>query len=150
MQRNRRSIFVIALSVASLTVTLAVSGCSTATSSSFESQIQERAATGTAFELPSNAGGVSWDELLVLCPYDVQPEGVQASLATAASRIDTNSTDASQWLLFATDGDVRTLILDRSTIDFCSDSRHEQGVFLPEARWTATREDGVIILSTEK
>ncbi|MCO1337741.1 hypothetical protein BJH93_02380 [Kocuria polaris] len=85
-----------------------------------------------------------------MCPYDAQPEGVHASLAEAASRIDTDSTDASQWLLFAAAGEVRTLILDRSTVDFCAISRPGQGPYASDARWTATEDEGIIVLSPDK
>ncbi|WP_180967373.1 hypothetical protein [Zhihengliuella halotolerans] len=127
-----------------------MSGCQTSTSQSLESHIQERAATGGAIELPAEVGGERWDELLVVCPYDAQPEGVDPALAEAASQVDTDRTDASQWLLFAADDDVRTLALDRSTVDFCTGSRHEPATYSPETRWTAVQENEVVTLSTGK
>lgn len=130
-----------------LVAVLWVAGCSSAPS--FQSQVQERAASGEAFELPSQVEGSQWEELLVLCPYASPPASVDGALAQAAATIDTGATDSSQWLLFRTGDTVTTVTLERTSIDFCSDASHGGATYQPNVRWVSVRDNHVEQLSPE-
>jgi hypothetical protein len=124
---------------------LVLSGCSA--SPSFEEQTQDRARSSDTFKLPSKiTGGASWKELLIMCPGDKAPKGVNLSMAKVASKINTTSTDSSQWLVFRTGTRAVTVTLARSAIDFCAGPPPGSEVYTPNTRWVGTDQDGVTAL----
>ncbi|NMA78050.1 MAG: hypothetical protein GX960_12480 [Actinomycetales bacterium] len=112
---------------------LALAGC--AGPDSFESKLQERASDSDTFQLPPETDdGRHWQELLVMCPYDTEPEDVHPALSEAAAELDV-SAEGSQWLLLRDDDEVATLTLSRSEVDFCAQPPPESVTYSPESRW---------------
>ena len=130
---------------ASLTATLALTGCSG--SGDFESRVLQVSEEGRAFRLPDKVDGKNWDEVLVLCPYDQAPRNLDQAFVNAAADIDTNASDASQWLLFRTADDVTTLTISRSELEFCSLSHSGPSVYAQGTLWTSADKDGVAVMT---
>jgi hypothetical protein len=140
MTRNQRLSLITPVSVISLCAVLALAACSG--SNSFESELRERASDGAAFQLPPETDdGRQWQELLVMCPYDTEPEDVHSALEEAAAEIDV-SDEGSQWLLLRDDDEVTTLTLRRSEVDFCAQPPADSVTYSPDSRWESEPQQG--------
>lgn len=86
-----------------------------------------------------------WDSLLVVCPYSDTTEAPEP-FAKEAQALDTTSTDAVQWLLFAEGDNVKRISVDRTSVDFCLD-----GVLTAKYKhtqtWSAEKSDGAWLMS---
>src|SRR5699024_8106006 len=132
-----------------LIATFVLAGCSA--TDSFESELEELASERDSFELPPEVGDDErWQELLIMCPYATQPDDVHPTLVEAASEIDTNSTDDSQWLLFRTDDRVTTLNLSRQQVDFCAPSVPNNETYGPDSSWESVEQDQTVSVTPVK
>ena len=132
-----------------LIATFILAGCSA--TDSFESELEELASERDSFELPPEIGDDErWQARLIMCPYATQPDDVHPTLVEAASEIDTNSTDDSQWLLFRTDDRVTTLNLSRQQVDFCAPSVPNNETYGPDASWESVEQDQTVSVTPVK
>ncbi len=124
----------------------ALTGCADTTD--FQASLASRTES-TEFTLPrgedSGAPFELWDEVFIACPYtDVTT--APAPFAKAAMAVDTSSNEGAQWLLFAKDGKVKRISMNRTSIDFCLDGavnnahRHDQ-------LWSAKKSDGAWLMT---
>ena len=126
------------VAAAALAAAPLLSSCSAA-GGGFERQITELADRGEAFVLPQDSAPVSpWAAVAVLCPYDDAAQLPEPFAQTAAG-IDTTASDASQWLVFDSTEDVKTLVLSRERIDFCGSPLEGEQVFAAETEWKAVK-----------
>ena len=113
--------------------------------------MEELASERDSFELPPEIGDDErWQARLIMCPYATQPDDVHPTLVEAASEIDTNSTDDSQWLLFRTDDRVTTLNLSRQQVDFCAPSVPNNETYGPDASWESVEQDQTVSVTPVK
>lgn len=115
---------------------------------SYQSSIAD-AAQSEPFALPrgedSGAPIPLWESLLVVCPYDDATKAPQP-FATEAQKLRTSSTDTVQWLLFAKGNNVKTISVDRLTVDFCWESSPSVE-YLHTQAWSAEKSDGAWLMT---
>ncbi|WP_449374314.1 hypothetical protein [Arthrobacter psychrolactophilus] len=108
-------------------------------------------AQGT-FALP-RGGGVGapipqWDTVLIVCPYSDMSR-MPEPFAKDAGTLDTGSTDAAQWLLFAEANNVTRLSIERSAVDFCHGDS-QTGAYDSNQVWRAEQHDGAWLITPEE
>jgi len=131
--------------VLSIGVGVGVSGCSDP-GIVYADELAKRSSDGGSFTLPQAGAPVSpWIEVAVLCPYGSVGE-LPDGFRKAAAKIDTNSDDGVQWLLFRSKDRFGSVRLERADIDFCSTGTVSGEVFDAQTEWTAHEQDGGRVL----
>lgn len=145
MWKQKRSQACISVVAAVIVASGALSGCSA--SDSLEGELKDLVSNGRTFELPVDVAGRSWQELLILCPYDGPPEDVHAAFIDAATRVDSETADHSQWLLFRKDAHVTTVAISRTEFEFCSTPQRTGTTYAPAQRWQPNPSDGAVTVT---
>lgn len=134
------------LLTATLTPLLLLTACSQ--SETFEKQLDDLVSQGATFKLPREVdNGISWQDMLVVCPYAPELENVDPAFIEAASTIDSDASDDSQWLLFRSDSDVTTVVVPRATADFCAGGPIETTPLTPDTLWQPSLKNGVMTVT---
>lgn len=127
---------------------LVCAGCSIDNSTFEQNVVLVAQQQGELFELPKrNSTSNAWDSLMILCPYASLSAEAPANFQDAAKRIDTATSDASQWLMFESNGVVDVDTLNRDTVDFCAATAHGDRVYTSTEKWTSQTINGTAQLT---
>lgn len=86
-----------------------------------------------------------WDSVLVVCPYS-DTATLPEPHAGAAKGLNTASSEAVQWLLFARGAESKRITVERSAVDFCHDSS-PQVAYQHTQTWVAEKSDGAWLMT---
>ncbi|MGP9502147.1 hypothetical protein ACT3TS_08020 [Specibacter sp. AOP5-B1-6] len=135
-----------AIPAATLLLGVLLTGCTGNTG--YQDALVETAQSGQS-TLPRGEGAGApiplWDSVLVVCPYSDTTE-VPEPFAKEARALDTSSTDAVQWLLFAEDDSVKRISVDRTAVDFCLDGAVNK-VYQHTQVWSTGKSDGAWLMT---
>lgn len=113
---------------------------------SLETEIYQRVVSARATVVPEVTNGKTWQDGVILCPYDSAAQTLNSEITKEAAKINTSTNDNQQWLLLydAVTG-VTTHALARTRIDFCYENSNR--VFTPHTEWQITKDGQRYILS---
>lgn len=122
---------------------LVCAGCSIDSSTFEQNLLLVAQQQGELFELPNRTStSDAWDSLMILCPYATLSAETPTNFQDAAKRIDAATTDASQWLMFESNGVVEVDILSRDIVDFCAATAHGDRVYKSTEKWSSQTING--------